>query len=70
MSKPKARASLYASLNGWDRAIADAEETIRECEGRIARLSLSIKTFVSLRDRGEPFPSQRMQRPKRRKITA
>ena len=41
----------------WDKAIADAEEMIREERAQIARLEQSILSMKDLRDSGVPFPA-------------
>jgi hypothetical protein len=46
------------SANGWDSAISDAEEMIQEAKEKIKRLKRSIQTFISMRERGVPFPDE------------
>jgi hypothetical protein len=40
----------------WDKAIADANEMIREVEDEATRLRHSVRSFQELRDSGAAFP--------------
>ena len=64
MSKEKATTNL-AVLGGvsqpvsrWDKAIADAEEMIKEEKNKITKLRRSIEAFRTFRDNGTPFPGE------------
>jgi hypothetical protein len=66
----KARQEVFTAtkkadeLQGWDRAIAEAERQIAEQEQRTAKLKLARETFQEMKERGEPFI------PKQSEITA
>jgi len=47
------------NLSGWNEAIAEAKEKIRE-------LKNSIRTFESLRDQGMKFPKPKRKRAKQK----
>ena len=49
---PKKKAG---ELQGWDRAIAEAERQIAEQEQRTTKLKLARETFQEMKKRGEPF---------------
>jgi hypothetical protein len=48
-------------LTGWDKAVYDAEQMIEKAKQKIAGLKLSIKTFKSLKEQGEPYPGESAQ---------
>jgi len=45
-------------ITGWDEAILDAENEIRDLQGRIAGLRGSIRIFKLRRAEKEPFPAK------------
>lgn len=67
MSKKK-DTTILAVLDGtsqavshWDKAIADAEEMIKEEKTKISKLRRSIEAFRALRDGGVPFPGESVE---------
>ena len=50
------------SLSGWDRAIADSEELIEEAKRQIKSLKRGIQHFTAMRERGQPFPGDKLDR--------
>lgn len=62
MSKGSQAKSLHTpckELSGWDRAVYDAEQKIRETEGKLAGLKAALAVCKERRDKGEPFPGER-----------
>lgn len=43
-------------LEGWAKAISEAERQIAEAEAKIHGLKLSIQTFQHMQRKGESFP--------------
>jgi hypothetical protein len=46
------------NLQGWERAICEAQNQIISAKEKIGRLELSIETFEEMRAKGEPFPGE------------
>jgi hypothetical protein len=64
------RKRLSKRRDSWDKAIADAQELIREAEAEIARLKQSIVLFTDLKRRGAklPSPTRRSRRAKQSEV--
>jgi len=49
-------------LNGWDKAIYDAEQRIVRTKRRLSELKVLLAYFIEQRDSGEPWPGDEVTR--------
>jgi hypothetical protein len=47
-----------SKANGWDQAIADAQELLDRVEQRASRIRTAIRTFKESRAAGEPYQTE------------
>ena len=66
MSKRKARTILHTNkpLIGWEMAVSDAQEMVKQAEKRLLDLKAALAVCVERRDSGEPWLTVGNQRQK------
>ena len=51
--------NLSSSKNGWEGAVADAEEMVKDARSWLADAEATLAVCKEHRDRGEPWPGEK-----------
>lgn len=51
--------NLSTSKNGWEAAVADAEEMVKDARSWLADAEAALAVCKENRDRGEPWPGEK-----------